>query len=83
MSVVSLHKEPYRAIIVKRAKAGRFAYEIAPMERARGGKPAIYIGHSFGFDDADEALQCAIGLRSKSGLPVVDLTRREPPQVAA
>jgi hypothetical protein len=83
MSVVQLGKEPIRALVVRATSLGGFRFQVAPMERGRNGKPATYIGHSFGATDADEALQCAIGLRGKSGLPVVDLTRREPPQVAA
>jgi hypothetical protein len=83
MSVVKLGKEPIRAIIVRATRTGTFAFKVATMERGRNGKPATYIGHSFGATDADDALQCAIWLRSISGLPVLDLTRRKPPQVTA
>jgi hypothetical protein len=83
MTVVTLRREPYRAIVVRPLTGDRFAFQIAPMERRKGRKAATYMGHAFGAHDIEEALQCALRLRGKSGLPVVDLTRREPTQVAA
>ena len=58
--------------------------DVSPREsEGRAARPLAILTPRAGSDDAADALQCAIGLRNKSGLPVVDLTGREPPQVAA
>lgn len=73
-NVVRLQREACRAIVVREAKSGPYLYEVAPLQRGADNKPPTCIGQVFGENDRTAALQVAIILREKSGLPVIDLT---------